>query len=69
MSEPTPPVARREPKVDVIHGDTRVDDYHWLRRKNDPEVLAYLRAENAYADALVRDRVAIATLQTVTGSF
>ena len=53
MPEPTPPVARREPKVDVIHGDTRVDDYHWLRRKNDPEVLAYLRAENAYADALL----------------
>jgi len=51
---PTPPVARREPKVDVVHGDTRVDDYHWLRRKDDPEVLAYLRAENAYADECLK---------------
>jgi len=58
MSQPTsatspaqPPVARKNPKVDVIHGDRRVDDYFYLREKNDPEVLAYLEAENAYADA------------------
>jgi oligopeptidase B len=41
--------------VDVAHGDTRVDDYHWLRRKDDPEVLAYLRAENAYADDCLKE--------------
>jgi oligopeptidase B len=54
MPEPAPPVARREPRVEVLHGDTRVDDYYWLRRKDDPEVLAYLRAENAYADEVLK---------------
>jgi oligopeptidase B len=42
------------PRVDVVHGDRRVDDYHWLRDKSDPEVAAYLEAENAYTDAVLR---------------
>ena len=34
------------------HGDdTRVDDWYWLRERDDPEVIAYLEAENAYTDA------------------
>jgi oligopeptidase B len=45
------PVARRIPKVDVVHGERRVDDYAWMRDKADPAVAAYLEAENAYADA------------------
>jgi oligopeptidase B len=36
--------------VEVIHGDRRADDYYWLRDKANPEVAAYLEAENAYAD-------------------
>ena len=56
-SRPSPPVARRIPKVDVVHGDRRVDDYFWLRQKEDPEVLAYLRAENVYSDAVMRPTV------------
>jgi oligopeptidase B len=40
--------------VEVIHGDTRHDDYHWMRQKDDPEVTAYLTAENAYADAVMK---------------
>jgi len=48
---PVPPVARKIPKVTQIHGNTLVDDYFWLREKENPEVLAYLRAEAAYADA------------------
>jgi oligopeptidase B len=51
---PTPPVARREPKVETLHGHQRVDDYAWLRRKDAPDVLAYLKAENAYTDAVMR---------------
>ena len=31
------------------HGDRRIDPYYWLREKHDPEVIAYLEAENAYA--------------------
>ena len=48
-----PPVAKRHPKTSTIHGDTRVDDYAWLRDKTNPDVIAYLEAENAYANALL----------------
>jgi oligopeptidase B len=53
MNEPTPPLAKRVPKVDVYHGERRVDDYFWLRDKQNPDVAAYLEAENAYADAVM----------------
>ncbi|MGH8933718.1 MAG: S9 family peptidase [Egibacteraceae bacterium] len=53
ISEPTPPIAARKPTVHAVHGDERVDDYHWLRDRENPEVRAYLEAENAYADAVM----------------
>ena len=49
-----PPVARRIPHVGVVHGERRVDDYHWLRNKDSPEVRAYLEAENAYTAAMMK---------------
>src|SRR5574337_1307858 len=49
---PTPPVAKRAESVRTYHGDVFVDPYEWLRRKNDPEVIAHLEAENAYTDAV-----------------
>jgi oligopeptidase B len=51
---PQAPVARREPVEHVIHGDRRVDHYAWLRNKENPEVIAYLEAENAYTDAVLK---------------
>ncbi|HMG25537.1 MAG TPA: S9 family peptidase [Acidimicrobiia bacterium] len=45
---PASPVALRRPTVLRAHGDERVDDWFWLRNRDDPEVLAYLEAENAY---------------------
>ena len=48
---PRPPVAKKQPKTIALHGVTLVDDYHWLRDKTDPDVTAYLEAENAYTDA------------------
>src|SRR6202035_357480 len=51
---PQPPVARRQPVEHAVHGDRLVDDYAWLRDKNNPEVIAYLNAENAYTDSLLR---------------
>ena len=45
-----PPIARKEPHSSTLHGDTRVDEYHWLRDKESPEVRAYLEAENAHAE-------------------
>jgi oligopeptidase B len=50
----SPPLARREPVETVLHGDRRVDHYAWLRQKENPEVIAYLEAENAYTDAILR---------------
>ncbi len=47
----SPPVARVVPKIDTLHGEVREDDYFWLREKQNPEVLAYLEAENAYTAA------------------
>ena len=35
------------------HGDRRVDPYYWLRDKQDPDVIPYLEAENAYTDAVL----------------
>ncbi len=53
LASPQPPVAKRMPKVDVYHGDRREDDYFWLREKSNPEVAAYLEAENAYTNAVM----------------
>ncbi|CCQ17845.1 Oligopeptidase B [Rhodococcus sp. AW25M09] len=44
----TPPVAKKVPLERTHHGDTFIDNYEWLRAKEDPEVIAYLEAENAY---------------------
>ena len=38
----------------VIHGDRRVDHYAWLRSKENPGVIAYLEAENAYTDTVLK---------------
>src|SRR5712664_4438594 len=51
---PKPPFARREPVEHVLHGDRRVDHYAWLRHKENPEVISYLEAENAYTDAILK---------------
>jgi oligopeptidase B len=52
---PQPPIARREPVEHVLHGDRRIDHYVWLREKENPEVMAYLNAENVYTDAVLRE--------------
>ena len=50
-----PPRAKTLAKVDTIHGDIRVDNYYWLRDKKNPEVIAYLEAENRYTDAMTKN--------------
>ena len=42
------PVAPRRPHRHEKHGDVRIDDYYWLRERDNPEVRAYLDAENAH---------------------
>lgn len=51
---PNPPVARKIEKIDVVHGERRVDNYFWMRNKEDPEVVNYLNQENAYTDAVMK---------------
>ncbi len=53
-SMPAPPAAKKEPKVTEINGHKMVDNYFWLRDKKNPEVKAYLEAENAYTDAVMK---------------
>jgi oligopeptidase B len=52
----TPPVAEKRPHSSTHHGITLTDDYYWLRdqsypKVDDTDVLAYLKAENAYFEA------------------
>ncbi|MYB20735.1 MAG: S9 family peptidase [Holophagales bacterium] len=46
-----PPWAEARPHELETHGDVRIDEYYWLRERENPEVIAYLEAENAYVDA------------------
>jgi oligopeptidase B len=50
---PVPPTAPRRPHTIIQHGETRVDDYFWLRDRADPAVIDYLKAENAYTDQMM----------------
>ena len=44
---PKPPVAKIIPKDVTVHGDERIDNYFWLRERDNPEAIEYLNAENA----------------------
>ncbi len=51
---PAPPVAKKIPHTTEINGRKLVDNYFWMREKTNPEVRAYLEAENAYTDAVMK---------------
>src|SRR6185503_15654498 len=53
--QPRAPVAMARPHQVVAPAGTRQDDYYWLRddTRSNPEMLSYLKAENAYADAVL----------------
>lgn len=50
-----PPNAKIIPTEIVQHGDSRSDPYAWMREKTHPDVVAYLEAENAYTQHVMRD--------------
>ncbi len=52
-TEPVAPVVEKKPHELEAHGDVRIDDYYWLRERSNPEVLAYLEAENTYTAAVM----------------
>jgi len=49
-----PPVAKKLPHVTDIHGYKLTDDYFWLRQKSNPDVTAYLEAENAHTEDVMK---------------
>ena len=62
--DPKPPVSARRPVTSTLHGTVRSDDYAWLKAPDwqrvmrepdalDPEIRAYLEAENAYTEAFL----------------
>ena len=50
---PEPPRARVVPTRLETHGVVRIDDYYWLRERDNPDVTAYLEAENAHTRAVM----------------
>jgi oligopeptidase B len=48
----TPPLAAQRPVTITLHGEVRTDEFAWMRHRDDPAVLEYLRAENAYTEAM-----------------
>ena len=68
--DPKPPVASRRPLTTTLHGRTRSDDYAWLKDPDwqrvmrepdvlDPDIRAYLEAENAYTDSFLAPYAAL----------
>jgi oligopeptidase B len=54
-----PPAAPRRPVAVTLHGDTRLDEYAWLRDRDDPAVVRHLEAENAHAEAAMAHTAAL----------
>lgn len=52
-SKGNPPVAKKVRKETEIHGYTMVDEYHWIRDKDNPEVIDYLNLENDYTKQMM----------------
>ncbi len=48
------PIAKKIPQKLIIHGDERIDNYFWLKEKDNKEVIDYLKAENNYTNEVMR---------------
>jgi oligopeptidase B len=63
-SDLSAPIAKKIPHHTVRHGVAMTDDYHWLKDQgypviDDPQVIDYLHAENAYFDAAMKPHTAL----------
>jgi oligopeptidase B len=47
------PTAPKRPHLITQHGETRIDNYYWMRDRQDPEVMRYLRAESDYLEEVM----------------
>jgi oligopeptidase B len=52
-------MVKKIPRVEELHGQKLQDDYYWLRNKDNPEVKAYLEAENAFTDEVMKPTEAL----------
>ena len=51
------PIAKKVPNITKIHGLELIDNYHWLRDRDEeknPEIIKYLEDENAYTEAMMK---------------
>jgi oligopeptidase B len=48
-----PPVAEKIKKELIMHGHTRIDNYYWLKERENPKVISYLEEENKYTDTIL----------------
>jgi oligopeptidase B len=51
--QPELPVAKKIPTKLEKHGHIRIDDYYWLKERDNPEVINYLKAENDYTQTIM----------------
>lgn len=56
---PRPPIAKRVHKRISHRGDVRVDDFYWIKNRSDPQVLEYVKAENAYTKCVMKHTEAL----------
>ncbi len=50
-----PPSVEKKPAELKIHGSTRIDNYYWLRERENPAVIDYLNRENEYTNSIMRE--------------
>ena len=55
----TPPKAKKIQKKLSLHGDTRIDNYYWINERENPEVIQYLKEENAYTESVMKPTEAL----------
>lgn len=53
---PRAPRPAKRPETSTLFGDTRIDEYAWLRERDDPAVLAHLEAENVFTVQWLAER-------------
>jgi oligopeptidase B len=56
-----PPIAQKQLHTHSLHGDERIDNYYWLRERENPEVIAYLEAENKYTESTMQHTESLQT--------
>jgi len=54
-----PPQAKKVEKVLTLHGNSRIDNYFWMNQRDNPEVRAYIKAENDYVRTYLRHTAAL----------